>query len=56
MLVLEGWADVVEQSKRHALSEEDSALDNEEVSYSVWQIIDFYRDGRKDKLLHGEDS
>ena len=57
MLVLEGWADYVEQSEPHALStEEDSALHNEEVSHSVWQIIDFYRDGRKDKILHGEDS
>ena len=58
MLVLEGWAEVIEQGKPFALAPAPSSreLDNEEVSQTVWQIIDLHRDGRKDKFLDGEDS
>ena len=54
MLVLEGWAEFIEQSKPLAQPSDGGALHNEEVSHTVWQIIDFYRDGRKDKLVDGE--
>jgi hypothetical protein len=56
MLVLEGWAEMVEQAQALALAPNGRELDNEEVSQTVWQIIDLHRDGRKDKLVDGENS
>ena len=53
MLVLEGWAEVVNGaplSRPVEAAPENGSLENAQLSQSIWQLIDLYRDGKKDKL------
>ena len=53
MLLLEGWAVLVDRSSRdlpELSPPQNGSLENTQLSQSVWQLIDMHRDGKKNKL------
>jgi hypothetical protein len=52
MLVLEGWAELVDEvlGEPPDPSPATETLENAQLSQSIWMFIDSHREGKKDKL------